>query len=454
MARYTLSSRLGRVDANSVLAALKLPAEAVVRAIGPALRPLTRSSSRASQATRRNALSRGRRWATWRMVLRMLFVVLALPASDADAENRILTRGNYYREASTRVLAPELRFTVDVPDDRLTLGAGYLLDVVSSASIATGTADATGGDNVFTELRHETSGTVSSRLDAWQFGGSFRYTTETDYVGRSISTGFGRDFLQRTLHLGLTYAYNFDNVYRIFGGGGRRLPWCGGVYGRNCDRVEGGTNRLQTHYLALSYAHAVHPTVLLLASAEAAFVDGPQDNPYRGMLIPAAEQESHPLRRIRFAFWTGPRWHIRRAKVTLEPNYRFSADDWGVLTHAVEAQIHWRVHPHVRLRFRYRFYTQTEAFFFDASYSYAYDESAFCTRATPEGCASADPKLSSFVSHTPGLQLTWELDGIARRTKMAWLERGWVEATYNYLYQTSRFGPARVLGSLAFSLAF
>src|SRR5690606_16053802 len=142
--------------------------------------------------------------------LLLWFVVLGLHGGIAHAENRLTVRGNYYREASTRVLAPELRFTVDAPDERFMLGGGYLLDVVSSASIATGTADATGGDNVFTELRHETSGFVASRLGPWQLNAGTRYSTETDYIGRNVHAGFRRDFLQRTLNLPLTYAYTFD----------------------------------------------------------------------------------------------------------------------------------------------------------------------------------------------------------------------------------------------------
>ena len=55
------------------------------------------------------------------------------PAGFARAEDRVTVAGNYYREQSTRVLSPELIMTVDVPDDRLTLGAAYLLDAVTSA---------------------------------------------------------------------------------------------------------------------------------------------------------------------------------------------------------------------------------------------------------------------------------------------------------------------------------
>lgn len=390
---------------------------------------------------------------SWVAVL--MFAFISLHAGFAGADDRVTIRGNYYREESTRVLAPEVQFSVDVPDERLTLGASYLLDAVSSASIATGTADATGGDNVFTELRHQAGVRVASKLDVWRLGAFFHYTTETDYVGRSIGLNVARSLLTNNIELSASYAYNFDRIFRIFGGGGRRLIWCGGSYGRNCDAFSGGTNLVQTHYGSLGYTHTLHRTVLLLSTLEYAHVRGPQDNPYRGMLIPNAEQESHPLTRNRFAWWISTRWHQPKARTTIEPRYRVSTDDWGVTSHAIDTRLHWRALPHLRVRFRYRFYIQSKAAFFEPDYVYeAYDADVLCTTKTTQGCASADPKLAAFTSHTPGVQLTWELDGLAERTNMAWLEGAWVQATYNYVHQSSRFGPARALGSLAVSFAF
>jgi hypothetical protein len=57
------------------------------------------------------------------------------------------------------------------------------------------------------------------------------------------------------------------------------------------------------------------------------------------------------------------------------------------------------------------------------------------------------------LSHTPGLQLVYELDGLAKYRGLGWLEGGWIEATYNHVFQTNRYGNAR-MGALAFSLAF
>ncbi|HFE45012.1 MAG TPA: hypothetical protein ENJ18_05885, partial [Nannocystis exedens] len=91
------------------------------------------------------------------MLATLCVSALLSPARPLHADDRLLIRGNYYREQSTRILAPEVMLTKDLPDERLTVGVGYLLDAVSSASIAAGAAAATGGDSVFTEMRHSTT---------------------------------------------------------------------------------------------------------------------------------------------------------------------------------------------------------------------------------------------------------------------------------------------------------
>ncbi len=381
--------------------------------------------------------------------------VAGWPAA-AQAEDRVTIRGNYYREQSTRVLSPEVKMTVDVPDERLTLGAAYLLDAVTSASIATGTSTVTGGDFTFTEIRHEATVSAASRLQDWQLGGFFRYSTETDWQSRSLGASLGRDLRQRTINLSLSYAYNFDRVYRIFDGNGRRLPWCGGNVEPDCkDGGFGdGSNLLRTHYLSAGYSHILTRGLLSVFTAEYANSQGPMDNPYRGEQIPGLEFEAHPQDRNRVTLFGSLRWNLGgKGRTTLEPRYRFYVDDWEVRSHALDPRVHFRVAPHLRLRLRYRFYTQSEAFFYRDDLQYIETDTA-CSRKTPEGCASADVKADDWRSHTGGVQLTYGLDGIAAKTGQAWLEGAWLQATYNYVHQTNRFGPIRALGSLAVSLAF
>ncbi|MEM7160178.1 MAG: DUF3570 domain-containing protein [Myxococcota bacterium] len=385
-----------------------------------------------------------------------LLLVCVLPRLSAGAD-RVIVRGNYYREASTRVLQPMVDVEVDVPDERLSLGTAYVLDAISSASIASGTAQVTGGDLVFTEIRHEVLGRAASKIGEWSMGGFFRYSTETDYISRSIGVFGARDLLQRSMTLSLSYAYNFDRVSRIQNNTGARAPWCGGQVDIADCRATGrglGSNLRQVHYISAGYTHAWHRTVLGLATVEVARTLGPQDNPYRGAQIPTADVESHPLARAQVALAGGVRWSVPKTPLVFEPRYRFTADSWDIRTHSIDPRVHVRVLDHLRLRARYRYYRQSASFICtDSPGDDINDGGQFSCSTSTGSYATADPKMGAFHSHTPGVQVVLELDGLAKYRGLDWLERGWIEATYNHVFQTNRFGNAR-LGALAFSIAF
>ena len=353
-----------------------------------------------------------------------------LVARPLVAEDRIVLRGNYYREQSTRVLAPVVYVEKDVPDERFTVGAEYLLDAVTSASIGAGAAAVTGGDFLFTEFRHETTLRLASRLRNWQLGGFFRYSTESDWISRSFGVSLARDVFGRAGNVSVSYTGNFDSVNKIFAG--RVLP----------HNSTGDTNLQQVNFLGLGYTHALTPRLLGGVLAEGINATGPQDNPYRQ--VRDGLPETHPLLRRRGALSGFLRYAVPKTPLVLEPRYRFYGDDWGIVAHAIDLRAHVRFLKRVLFRARYRYYTQTGATFWSAD-GYYPAEAEF---------RSADPKMSKFHSHTPGGELTIELDGLARRVRgLHWLRGAWVQATYNHVFQTNRFGNAR-LGSLAFSVPF
>ncbi len=395
---------------------------------------------------------RGESRITARVVLALLVLLAALmaPREQLRAEDRLTVRGNYYRETSTRVLQPMVTFHKELPDERFALEAEYLLDVISSASIASG-ALALGGDRVFTEMRHEATMRGMTKVKDWGASAFFRYSTETDYTANAFGFGLSRDLRQRTINLSINYSGTFNRVFRITNNIGARAPWTSSR----------DTNLLQVHYLSLGYTHVLHKTVVAGLNLEGIYAEGPQDNPYRRSRN--GSPEIHPWIRHRLAPSGWLRWYVPKAKMAVEPRYRFYADDWGLIAHAIDARVHFRPHRDLRLRLRYRFYTQNEAKFWrddgvwELDYPYRSD----------------DPKMDDFRSHTAGLQLVWELDGISKFKGLGWLDGAWIEATYNHVFvrcdelsstcldqdfgygevRSTRYGDQRI-GNLAFSLAF
>lgn len=383
-------------------------------------------------------------------MLLALLCTLGGPRVEVHAEDRVTVRGNYYRERSTRVLQPLVTFRKELPDERFALETEYLLDVISSASIAAG-ALALGGDRVFTEMRHETTLRATSKVDEWGTSAFYRYSTETDYTTSRFGVSLSREFLQRTANLSISYSASFDRVFRITNNLGARAPWTSSR----------DTNLLQVHYLGLGYTHVLHEQVVGGVDLEGIYSEGPQDNPYRRARN--GDAEIHPWIRRRLAPSLWLRAALPKAKMVLEQRYRFYADDWGVAGHLTDTRVHFRPQRNLSLRLRYRFYQQNQAYFWRDNGVWAPDYP----------WRSDDPKLDDYRSHTLGLELTWYLDGIAKLQGLGWLEGAWFEANYNHGFlrcddasavclddnfgygdvRTTRYGDNR-FGNLAFSLAF
>ena len=133
------------------------------------------------------------------------------------------------------------------------------------------------------------------------------------------------------------------------------------------------------------------------------------DNPYRAAgQLSGIVFERHPEKRNRVTTLASVRWHLPKARTTLEPRYRFYIDDWGIRGHSIDARAHFGATRMLRLRLRYRFYIQSESFFWRDDMAYQNSDER-CERDTPVGCASADPKMDDWLSHTAGLQLTYSL---------------------------------------------
>src|SRR5207244_1576137 len=111
-----------------------------------------------------------------RVALAALAASLLAPAGARAQNGEVHLRGNYWRDRNTRVLAPEALLSKEYPTGT-TVEGSYLLDAITSASVAAGVA----ADHPFTELRNEVGVRLAQRLGPASIGGSYRYSTESDY---------------------------------------------------------------------------------------------------------------------------------------------------------------------------------------------------------------------------------------------------------------------------------
>jgi len=110
----------------------------------------------------------------------------------------------------------------------------------------------------------------------------------------------------------------------------------------------------------------------------------------------AFQLENLPPLRRRHAFVARIAQHLPWSGA-LHGSYRFYVDDWGIVAHSLEAELHQRLASFARLRFNYRYHTQAGADFFRTS--------------VPLGApifATADSDLAPLHAHTVGVKGTFD----------------------------------------------
>ncbi|HEX6240925.1 MAG TPA: DUF3570 domain-containing protein [Polyangiales bacterium] len=377
-------------------------------------------SGRARASSRRSALGFG-----W---LGLLLCLIAFGAR-ADAVSGTWTgsvslRGNYYYERSTRVIAPAFTGSLATPQG-IRMDATYLLDAITSASVATGVQD----DVAFTEKRHDFTAGAGYEFD---FGGvqldlaaSGRMSREPDYKSRGVGFAPVLSLNERNTMLRLNGYYIHDDVARVE----RSLPSSGGSL-TAAKPVPVGT--LDTLSLGFAIDQLLSPLAWATLGYDLAILSGFTANPYRSVTFPGGGvpvPESHPDERYRHAVYGWLQHSIPPMHASLRAGYRLYKDDWEILAHAVEGRVYQELGPHVELRLRYRYYTQSSSFF------WGNDRAQYMQT----GYASADPKMTAFHDHTFGFKLRLAL-GFLQGTWANAMRNVVIDGTLEYIINTNRYG--------------
>jgi hypothetical protein len=353
---------------------------------------------------------------------------LRADATTGTWTGEVNAHGSYYLEKSTRVIMPDFSVDVVAPSG-LRLGAGYLVDVITSASIAQ-----TGGDSddLFTELRHAVRVNVgkefepgSTPLDLSAFA---TFSTENDYDSWMFGAAAALSLDERNTVLHLRMTHVRDTIFKSNDPMFEEHLW--GLTGRvGFDQV---LNRHMLLAVAYQYDH----------------LDGFLANAYRTALRgPLPFPEQHPDARNRNTVDARLQIYIPKPARALPHSalhlmYTAYLDDWDI--GAISPEVRYFLHftPHFLTRLRYRYYTQTQSYFCcNGDYARDYD-----------GPITNDPKMTEHHTQLIGLRMEVGL-GALEDTVFDFAKDAWLEGSFDRYFNTNAYGDgwlAQLGGRLPF----
>jgi hypothetical protein len=386
------------------------------------------------------------RRARWRAFLALASLALGLGVFGADWlgaplaadeasgtwTGEVTVQGNYYWETSTRVVAPEVGLRLSSPDG-VEITADYLVDAITSASIAAGVIE----DIRFTEVRNQGTITIGREFDLGEaqlrLGASGRISHEPDYLATSLGVNAALSLNQRsTIVLG-SLGYIHDDVGAVLRGMNAMAVDPMGRMLSNRGRI----GELEGMNASLTVQQILLPNLWISGTYDLVYTQGYLANAYRsvmvqGLLVP----ETHPGTRTRHALSGRLAYFFEPTRTAIHLMYRSYFDDWELGAVNPEVRLYQEIGDAVTLRARYRFYGQTRSFFWRPTDMFMSDD-PFVT---------ADPKMAAFASHLLGFRALVQL-GFLSGTPLSFLSRGYFDLSFDYLWQGSRFGDAVIAQS-------
>jgi len=367
---------------------------------------------------------------------------LGAPAAADEASGTwtggVHVQGNYYWETSTRVVAPEVGIRLVSPDG-VEVSADYLVDAITSASIAAGVIE----DIRFTEVRNQGTVSIGREFDLGEaqlrLGSTGRISHEPDYLATSIGLNATLSLNQRSTIVSAALGYIHDDVGAVLRGMnagaidpmGRMLSNRGRI-----GELEGVNGSLTVQQIVL-------PNLWLSGTYDLVHTHGFLANAYRSVMVQGVlAPETHPGTRTRHALSGRIAYFFEPTRTAVHVMFRSYFDDWQLAAVNPEVRLYQEIGDAVTVRARYRFYGQTRSFFWRPVEMFMSDD-PFVT---------ADPKMAAFASHLLGFRVVVQL-GFLAGSPLSFLSRGWFDLSFDYLWQGSRFGDA-VIGQSGLNIPF
>jgi len=343
-----------------------------------------------------------------RSLIAALAALLPVAFARTGAVAQEVSLANYIRTDSDRttVVAPRLR--VDYPIvEGTTVDAVYAVDIWTSASIDIRTS---ASKIPVTEQRDEFDLAVTQTIGDGAVTAAYRNSSEPDYQSHGGSLGFSYDFASRNSTVALGVSASRDNV--------GRADWA--QWERDLVTVGG----------RVSFTQVIDVDTLAMIMYEPQYVSGFQASAYRRVAIggnlancwgppeprrvdgmpvigpstagvaraPLCTEEANPEQRLRHAFAVRARRALGE-HMSMGIAYRLYLDDWGVVSHTVQADLVYLFVKGTHVALGYRFYKQGSADHYKPIY---YQAERFMT---------SDKELSALSSQRASLEFEHVFSG-------------------------------------------
>ena len=318
------------------------------------------------------------------------------------AEDHVDTRYSYYDETGNRMKVEtfSVYFEQKLIDSIVAKGE-LVYDGVSGAT-PTGTHDLKGQAIMLKppmfDIRRAANLELDCKLGNHTLTPGFAWSKEHDYLSYGISLGDAIEFNDKNTILQLGVSHNFDSVRNSQNNSNERT-WSGK------DSTEA----------IIGVSQLLSPKDIWAIAFTFGNDSGYLSDPYRSAeYLPTlggtslgfgtAVPERRPAHRNKEILFTSLTHHFDSLDASLEGNYRFYNDSYGIIANTVGLTWHQWLGKHFMVEPFFRFYEQSAASFYTTGF--AGDFFAGLNPNGPAGMHSSDYRLSNFYSTDCGLEAT------------------------------------------------
>ena len=306
---------------------------------------------------------------------------------------------------SVAVFTPSVESALSSPTSGWEAGAGYLVDVVSAASVDV----VSSATPRWEEVRHVVSahGSYQPRTVGGNLAASI--SSEPDYLSLSASAGMLAELSEKNVVALGRYGYSLDRA------------------GRTGTPFELYSLDLHRHTLGGGAELVLDRSSVLTLFGDLIYETGRQEKPYRflplfavnvapevpvgaspGLVqqlrLPAVISERLPTQRFRAAL--SGQLRRRFDTSTLQASERLYADDWGLVASTTDARVILNLAPRIEVWPHFRFHLQSAAVFWKRAYVGTLEPSGV---ARVPALRTGDRELSPLWTGTLGGGVRWYL---------------------------------------------